>query len=322
MADPSLAGFSHLDESGAARMVDVSEKQPTRRQATASAGVRMQPTTLALIISGSGSGQTPKGDVLAAARLAGIMAAKRTGELIPLCHPLPLDSVEVEIRAAPPDLLRITARAATTARTGVEMEALTAASVAALTIYDMCKAVDRSMEIVHVRLEEKIGGRSGHFRRDAEAAKVPLPSEGPYCRLTSEPLRLQEVIDAVSGPGSSAQGQGRGAIATFTGMVRDHNQGKAVVSLHYEAYAKMVLSTLSSIILRIEGSLPGTKVAIAHREGTLLVGDIAVVIAAAAPHRAEAFDACRQAIELLKQEVPIWKKEVSPTGEEWIGMRP
>ena len=106
------------------------------------------------------------------ARLAGIMAAKRTGELIPLCHPLPLESVRVEIQAEPPDRLRIIARAVVVARTGVEMEAITAAGVAAMTIYDMCKAVDRSMEITHLRLEEKMGGRSGHYRRDESAEQA------------------------------------------------------------------------------------------------------------------------------------------------------
>jgi molybdopterin synthase catalytic subunit len=159
-------------------------------------------------------------------------------------------------------------------------------------------------------------------RRLKEGDKVtiipPASAGGPYCRLTNEPLQLQEVIDAVYGPGAV----GQGGIATFTGVVRDHNQGKKVVRLHYEAYPPMVLSTLTSIIARIEGSIPGAKVAIVHRDGTLEIGDVAVVIAASAPHRAEAFDACRQAIELLKQDVPIWKKEVSPTGEEWIGMRP
>ena len=295
-------------------MVDVSEKAVTRREAVASACVVMQPSTLALIVSG----KAEKGDVLATARLAGIMAAKRTHELIPLCHPLPIESVKVDIQAEPPDRLRIVARTVVVAKTGVEMEAITAAGVAAMTIYDMCKAVDRSMEITGVRLEEKTGGRSGHFRREAavEGEKAQKVDPGaPYCRLTDEPLDLNEVIAAVTG-------RGQGGIVTFTGVVRDHNQGKEVVRLHYEAYRPMVLRTLSDIISRIEGAVPGARVAIVHREGTLAVGDVAVVIAASAPHRAEAFDACRQAIELLKQEVPIWKKEVSPTGEEWIGMRP
>ncbi|MCB9744979.1 MAG: molybdenum cofactor biosynthesis protein MoaE [Alphaproteobacteria bacterium] len=137
----------------------------------------------------------------------------------------------------------------------------------------------------------------------------------PYCRLSSEPIALQEVIDAVLGPG-------QGAVTTFTGVVRDHNLGKEVVRLEYEAYPKMVLGTLSRIIEGIEADIPGARVAIVHRDGVLHVGDVAVVIAAASPHRAEAFEACRRAIEELKADVPIWKKEVSPSGEEWLGMRP
>ncbi|MFQ5411642.1 MAG: cyclic pyranopterin monophosphate synthase MoaC, partial [Phycisphaerae bacterium] len=124
-------------------MVDVSGKTVTTRRAIASAEVCLAPDTLALILDG----KTPKGDVFAVARVAGIQAAKRTAELIPLCHPLPIDAVEIEIRGCPPDRLRIEATATVRGRTGVEMEALTAASVAALTIYDMCKAVDRGMTI-------------------------------------------------------------------------------------------------------------------------------------------------------------------------------
>jgi cyclic pyranopterin phosphate synthase len=156
-------GITHLDESGAARMVDVSEKPTTRRIARASACVLMRPATLELIVTGKAA----KGDVLATARLAGIMAAKRTGELIPLCHPLPIESATVELTAEPPDRLCVVATAVLSGRTGVEMEALTAAAVAALTIYDMCKAVDKGMVITDVRLDEKMGGRSGHYRREA-----------------------------------------------------------------------------------------------------------------------------------------------------------
>ncbi len=123
----------------------------------------MAPATLELIRNRALS----KGDVLEVARLAGIMAAKRTSELIPLCHPLPLDSVEIGFRFADPDTLAVEATVGVTARTGVEMEALTAASVAALTVYDMCKAVDRGMVIEQIQLEEKLGGRSGHFQREA-----------------------------------------------------------------------------------------------------------------------------------------------------------
>ncbi|CAM4192875.1 Molybdenum cofactor biosynthesis protein C 1 [Mycobacterium basiliense] len=162
MADRNI--LTHLDEHGAARMVDVSAKESTHRQARASGAVIMDPATLDMIISGAAS----KGDVLATARLAGIMAAKRTGELIPLCHPLGLDAVVVELVPQPPDRILIIATTTTVGRTGVEMEALTAVSVAALTIYDMCKAVDRGMVISEIVLEEKSGGRSGHYRRDAE----------------------------------------------------------------------------------------------------------------------------------------------------------
>jgi cyclic pyranopterin phosphate synthase len=155
--------FSHLDERGRARMVDVGDKARTQRAARAEARVRMARATLALILDEA----APKGDVIGAARLAGIMAAKRTSELIPLCHPLPLEVVTVEIRADD-DLpgLRIVAEARVTGQTGVEMEALTAASVAALTVYDMCKAVDRGMEVIAVRLLEKSGGRSGQWVRE------------------------------------------------------------------------------------------------------------------------------------------------------------
>ena len=156
-----MSELTHFDERGASRMVDTSDKPETHRLARASALVRMAPATLALIRDRA----LAKGDVLEVARLAGIMAAKRTGELIPLCHPLPLTSVTVDFAFDGDDVLRIEATAKVVGRTGVEMEALTAASVAALTVYDMCKAVDRGMVIEQVRLEEKSGGRSGHFIR-------------------------------------------------------------------------------------------------------------------------------------------------------------
>ena len=159
MASP----LSHFDESGASRMVDVGTKPETERIARASALVRMLPSTLVLIRDK----QVAKGDVLEVARLAGIMAAKKTSELIPLCHPLPLTSVRLEFAFPSADSVRIEAIAKVFGRTGVEMEALTAVSVAALTVYDMCKAADRAMTIESVRLEEKDGGKSGHFTRDA-----------------------------------------------------------------------------------------------------------------------------------------------------------
>lgn len=154
--------LSHLDEQGAARMVDVGDKVVTSRTASAEALVRMRPATLALIVDGN----MPKGDVFAVARIAGIQAAKKTADLIPLCHPLMLSSVTVELAAEPPDTVRITAMCKLAGRTGVEMEALTAASVAALTLYDMCKAVDKGMVIETVRLLEKTGGKSGDFKAD------------------------------------------------------------------------------------------------------------------------------------------------------------
>lgn len=155
-------GLSHLDASGAARMVDVSEKADTSREAVAEGCVVMLPATLALIQEGG----LPKGDVIAVARVAGIMAAKRTSELIPMCHPLPVTGVTVDLEPEGGDRLRIVAKVKTTGKTGVEMEALTSVSVAALTVYDMCKAVDRGMHIEGVRLLEKRGGKSGEWRAD------------------------------------------------------------------------------------------------------------------------------------------------------------
>jgi cyclic pyranopterin monophosphate synthase len=157
-----MPDLTHFDDHGASRMVDTSDKPETLREARASGLVRMAPATLALIRDKKLS----KGDVLEVARLAGIMAAKRTGELIPLCHPLPITSAAVDFVFVGEDLLRIEATVRVFGRTGVEMEALTAVSVAALTVYDMCKAVDRVMSVERIRLEEKSGGRSGTFRRD------------------------------------------------------------------------------------------------------------------------------------------------------------
>ena len=150
--------FSHLDAKGHASMVDVGAKPVTERTATARARVRMLAATATLIRSGGAK----KGDVLGVARIAGIMAAKRTAELIPLCHPLPISAVAVELTVAD-DAVEITATVRTTAQTGVEMEALTAASVAALTVYDMCKSADRGMRIEALRLTHKAGGKSGEF---------------------------------------------------------------------------------------------------------------------------------------------------------------
>jgi cyclic pyranopterin phosphate synthase len=156
-----MGELSHFDEKGASRMVDVTAKPETLREARASGLVRMAPATAVLIRDRALS----KGDVLETARLAGIMAAKRTGDLIPLCHPLPITGATLDFAWDADDLLRIEATVRVFGRTGVEMEALTAVSVAALTVYDMCKAVDRVMSIERIRLEEKSGGRGGAFRR-------------------------------------------------------------------------------------------------------------------------------------------------------------
>ena len=153
-------GLTHFDSRGNAAMVDVTEKAVTDRTATAKARVLMRPETLALIERG----EAKKGDVLGVARLAGIMAAKRTADLIPLCHPLPISAVTVDLAPDPAaGAVEITATVRTTGRTGIEMEALTAASVAALTVYDMCKAVDRGMRIEAIRVVHKSGGKSGDF---------------------------------------------------------------------------------------------------------------------------------------------------------------
>ena len=159
--------LSHLDAQGRARMVDVGEKPITRRECVAEGEVRMAPETLDRIAQGT----IPKGDVLATARLAGIQAAKRTAEWIPLCHPLPLDAVEVELEPDPArSRVAIRARAVAHWRTGVEMEALVAVSAAGLTLYDMCKAVDRGMTLGGVQLVSKSGGKSGDWVRPAGGA--------------------------------------------------------------------------------------------------------------------------------------------------------
>jgi cyclic pyranopterin phosphate synthase len=155
---PKPAKLSHYDASGQARMVDVSAKQTTKRSATASAFVELSAAVLAALPA------NPKGNPLEVARIAGIQAAKRTSELIPMCHPLPLSHVEVDVKIVT-DGVRIQATAATTGQTGVEMEALTAATIAALTVYDMTKALDKSIVIRSIQLEAKSGGKSGDYKR-------------------------------------------------------------------------------------------------------------------------------------------------------------
>jgi cyclic pyranopterin phosphate synthase len=157
-----MAGFTHFDKEGKAQMVDVSDKAETERVATAQGSVIMRPATLALIKEGG----VEKGDVLSVARLAGIMGAKKTPDLIPLCHPLALTSVQVDLTLDEArNAVDITATCKLVGKTGVEMEALTAVSVAALTVYDMCKAVDKGMQIVDIRLTHKSGGKSGTYER-------------------------------------------------------------------------------------------------------------------------------------------------------------
>ncbi len=163
MPDSKPPKLSHYDEAGQASMVDVSAKQPTRRTATASAFVELSAAVLAALP------QNPKGDPLEVARFAGIQAAKRTSELIPMCHPLPLTHVDVQA-SIEGDGVRITATAATIGVTGVEMEALTAASVAALTVYDMTKALDKAIVIRNIQLESKTGGKSGDYNREGARA--------------------------------------------------------------------------------------------------------------------------------------------------------
>jgi cyclic pyranopterin phosphate synthase len=173
-------GFTHLDEHGRPRMVDVGGKDVSRRVAVAEGFIRMAPETLAAIVEG----QVHKGDVLAVAQVAGIMAAKRTADLIPLCHPLPLSSVEVELRPDPTiPAIRATATARVEGKTGVEMEALTAVSVALLTVYDMCKARDRGMAVERVRLLRKEGGTSGTWTADPEGQ----PTRHIACSSPPEP---------------------------------------------------------------------------------------------------------------------------------------
>ncbi|MGB2986501.1 MAG: cyclic pyranopterin monophosphate synthase MoaC [Phycisphaerae bacterium] len=162
--EPKQPGLSHVGSGGEARMVDVSPKDATEREASASAVVRMRHTVLDALLSGA----LPKGDALATARVAGIHAAKRTSEWIPLCHPLPLDWVQIEFSRTGSDELSIFCTAKTTARTGVEMEALTGAAAAALTLYDMAKSADKAIVIGPIQLERKAGGKSGTYLRTHE----------------------------------------------------------------------------------------------------------------------------------------------------------
>ena len=202
--------LTHLDENGAARMVDVSEKAATEREATAEATVMLAAEAFGAIAQGN----APKGDVLAAARIAGIMAAKKTPELIPLCHPITLTKANVDFElVAEKNAVRIVARTKTTGPTGVEMEALTAASVAALTIYDMVKAIDRAAAIEGVRLIEKSGGKSGVYKATAPAKAASRKSAPKATRARATPTTL---MDSITGPAQrNDPGQQRDAFRTF-----------------------------------------------------------------------------------------------------------
>jgi cyclic pyranopterin monophosphate synthase len=201
--------LTHLDEHGAARMVDVSEKETTTREASAEAMVMLSPEAFALVTSGS----VPKGDVFATARIAGIMAAKKTSELIPLCHPLPLSKASIEFETLTEQhAVRVMSFTKTTAQTGVEMEALTAASIAALTIYDMIKSADKSARIESVRLLTKSGGKSGAY-----AAPKPAKQESAKARAAS-PARAKPATlshEAAPPPRSAGPNADRDAFREF-----------------------------------------------------------------------------------------------------------
>jgi len=299
------ATLTHLSPSGEAHMVSVGDKAETSRRAVASACVRTTRATVEAIAAGS----LAKGDVLAVARVAGIQAAKRTPELVPLCHPVRTTqaAVELELDAAAGEV-RVRAMVEAVDRTGVEMEAMVAASVASLTVYDMIKSADRWATIDGVRLEAKSGGKSGDVTRPREGPRAA----GPVVALRTEPLSLDEAVRCVKHAGA-------GAVCVFVGDVRDHSDGRAVVKLEYEAYPSMAVAEMKRIAAELEAESPGVRLAVLHRVGTLRVGDAAVVCAASAPHRGEAFAACRALIDRVKARVPIWKREHGPEGAYWVG---
>ena len=310
---------THLDNEGQARMVDVGDKAITARRAVATAAVRMSASTAEALADND----TPKGDVLATARIAAIQAAKRTPELIPLCHAIALTKVRVEFELNP-EGVAIRALAEARDRTGVEMEALTAATEAALTIYDMLKGVDRAMSIERVQLEEKEGGRSGHWTRDAHEhhhghahthAKEPqqiYPVDPAAFVLTRDRIDSAAVRARVEHPSV-------GAVCLFQGIVRDHNAGRAVTLLEYEAYDSMVVKEMARIGEELQRAFPGTRLAATHRVGALSIGEDAIVCAASAAHRGEAFEASKRLIDEIKARAPIWKREHGPDGPYWVG---
>ena len=219
---------THLDDDGAPRMVDVGDKPVTARRAVAEAIVRFRPEVLAALVAGGG----PKGDAFVTARLAGIGAAKRTSDLIPLCHPLPLDRVDVElVPDAAAGTVTIRAEARVTARTGVEMEALTAASVAALTLYDMAKALQRDIVIDGVRLLEKSGGRSGDYAAEAPPAESPAPAEHEAVVVTCSNRSAAGERDDASGPALVARLRAAGFDAAPDPIVVPDDEAQIVALL-------------------------------------------------------------------------------------------
>ena len=306
--------LSHLTTTGEAHMVDVGAKTATARRAVATACVR----TTREVIEAIAAGGVAKGDVVAVARVAGLLAAKRVPDLIPLCHPVQTTSAAVDFE---PDASRgeLLVRATVEAfdRTGVEMEAMVAASVASLTVYDMIKSADRWASIDAVRLEAKSGGKSGavtrpHDAETAEAPAQPAPTSGAFVALRDGAPSLDEVI-------ANVKHSGAGAICAFLGVVRDHSEGRAVVKLEYQAYPAMALAEMARVADEIASEIPGVRLAVVHRTGALAVGDVAVVCAASAPHRGEAYRACRALIDRVKARVPIWKREHGPEGAWWVG---
>ncbi len=296
------ARLSHVTSAGDAHMVDVGSKSATARRAVATACVR----TTRAVIEAIAAGGMAKGDVLAVARVAGILAAKRTPELIPLCHPVQTTGAAVDFD---PDAtrgeLRVRATVEAIDRTGVEMEAMVAASVASLTIYDMIKSADRWAIVDAVRLEAKSGGKSGDVTRPSPASGAPL-------------VALRELPPSVDEAIASVMHGGAGAVCVFLGVVRDRTGGRPVVKLEYEAYAGMAVAEMKRITREIAAEIAGARMAVVHRTGVLSVGDVAVVCAASAPHRDDAYRACRALIDRVKARVPIWKREHGPDGALWV----
>jgi len=320
--------LSHLTGAGDAHMVDVGAKAATARRAVATACVR----TTRAVIDAMAAGGVAKGDVVAVARVAGLLAAKRVPELIPLCHPVQTTRAAIDFEPDPPrGELRVRATVEAFDRTGVEMEAMVAASVAALTVYDMIKSADRWATIDAVRLQAKSGGKSGAVERPGAGAKAGTDAgalasadalvgadaladaeAGAFVALRDVAPSVDEAIARVKHPGA-------GAVCAFLGVVRDRNEGRAVVKLEYEAYPAMAVAEMTRIAAELASETPGLRLAVLHRTGALVVGDVAVVCAASAPHRGEAYAACRALIDRVKARVPIWKREHGPQGAYWVG---